>query len=247
MIKKIILSALYLTASAKVFAATPSPNQDGLPANSGIYGDWVGRLSEEIGNLKLVIHIKNEKSGPVATMDSPDQNGYGCPVSRIVVEGDNLTFRIDPLDVTYEGKMDTPSGEIRGTFTQKGMKSPLVLKTMASQNAKNPSELNFTQGSSVPKDLRPSPGEGMCQIQIRNQTGRYVCMGWINSDGNLLHGWSSGEAGHTVSYVGPGCRTNPDSPYKSQVGSVFVILSMNGQILGFGKPSKPGSYDLILE
>ncbi|NBR69313.1 MAG: hypothetical protein EBT69_03925 [Verrucomicrobia bacterium] len=245
--KKIVLLSLWFFLCVCAFANTPSPNPPESSTLSGIYGDWVGRLSEGMGSLKLVIHIRREESGPVATMDSPDQNGYGCPVSKIAVEGENLTFRIEPLDVTYEGKMDTPSGEIRGTFTQRGMKSPLVLKTMASQNAKNPSELNFTQGGNVPKDLRPSPGEGMCQIQIRNQTGHYVCMGWINSDGNLLHGWSNGEAGHTVSYVGPGCRTNPDFPYKSQVGSVFVILTMNGQILGFGKPSKPGSYDLILE
>lgn len=177
MIKKILLSALCLVTPAVLFNANSSPNQGGTPANSGIYGDWVGRLSEGMGGLKLVIHIKSETSGPVATMDSPDQNGYGCPVTKMTADGDNLTFRIEPLDVSYEGKMDTPSGEIRGTFTQRGMKCPLVLKTMASQNAKYPAELNFIEGANVPKDLRPSPGEGVCQVQVHNETKKLYLHG----------------------------------------------------------------------
>jgi len=226
------------------FGADPVP----LPSeSSSMEGSWVGRLSEKIGNLKVVIHIKTPASGPTATLDSPDQGGYGIQVSKISVEGNQLSFRIEPLDVTYQGKMDPSRKEIQGVFVQRGLSSDLVLRPLASLTSQIPSELAFQYSTLAPKDLRPSSGEGECRIHLINGTTDYLCLAQIDGDGNLRHGWSDGKPGQPVFYVAPGGRTAGDRPYLFTTGTPFLVLTLNGKIVGHGKPSKAGQYDLKLE
>lgn len=214
---------------------------------SAFEGDWVGRLSEKIGHLKLILHIQRQPSGFVATMDSPDQNGYGLPVSQISLEGDQVSFRIEPQGIVYQGKFDPKKGEIGGTFFQRGMVSELILRPVASMTAKMPKELLFTYGNKVPKDFRPVAGQGTLGIQLRNETSDYLCLATLNADGNMQCGWSEGRPGNTVFYVGPGCQTTPEAPYRYSVGSTFVVLTVEGRILGFARVNQAGSCVLVVE
>jgi len=218
-----------------------------LATESSFEGDWVGRLSDKMANLKLVFNIPRHPSGFTATMDSPSQRGYGIPVSQISLEGEQVSLRIDRLDVTYQGKFDSKQGEIRGTFFQSGMVSELVLRPLAALTAKLPKELSFTYGTKVPKDFRPISGQGLLRIQLRNETTDYICLATLNAQGNILHGWTDGRPGSPVFYVGPGSRTDPAAPYSYSAGNTFVVLTASGRILGYGRANQAGECELLVE
>lgn len=237
---------------ALFLASVPLPSFGGDPASSpsdssSMEGSWVGRLSEQLGSLKLVLHIKNDGSRLVATMDSPDQNGYGIPVSHISREGNKLSFQIEKLTVEFQGTLDPKKKEIHGTFRQYGMSCDLGFRSLAAMLDQLPSELGFQYAEKLPKDLLPSPGEGSCRIRLFNKTTDYLCLALVDGDGNLRHGWAEGKANTTVFYVSPESQTALDRPYLVAVGTPFVILSLAGRILGYGQPSKAGDYDLKLE
>jgi hypothetical protein len=242
-----VLSCLWIALFlGPLMAGGADPDPAGTNAVS-MEGSWVGRLSEKIGNLKVILHIKPGASGPTATLDSPDQGGYGIPVSKISVEGNQLSFRIDPLELTYQGKLEAGKKEIQGIFVQRGISSELMLRPLGPLTAQIPAELAFQYSALAPKELRPSPGEGECRIHLINGTKDYLCLALIDADGNLRHGWADGKPGQPVFYVGPGSRTAADRPYVMAVGVPFVALTLNGRLVGHGKPSKTGEYDLKLE
>lgn len=238
------LGMLLVGLSPASFGADPSSPQAGI---SSLEGSWVGRLSEKIGNLKLILHIQGGAKGLTATLDSPDQGGYGIPASKISMEGNQLSFRIEQLDVTYQGKLDPSKKEIQGVFVQHGLSSDLVLRPCESLTSQIPSELAFQYSTLAPKDFRPSPAEGECRIHLVNGTKDYICMALLDADGNLRHGWSDGKPGQPVFYIAPGSRTSGDRPYIVATGTPFLVLTLSGRIVGYGKPSQAGQYDLKLE
>ena len=124
---------------------------------------------------------------------------------------------------------------------------PLVMCLASLVYAENSSELNFVAAKKIPKEFRPKTGEGVANIQIVNQTDKFITFGLIGTDGNLRHGWTDGNSGTTSFYVGPGCQTDPKYPYRAVVGACFVIFSLDGQILGHGSPSKVGDYVLTIK
>jgi hypothetical protein len=97
-----------------------------LAATAELAGDWVGVVNFSQQSLHFVLHISGPDSSLKATHDSPDQNGYGMPVSSITFSGATLQFSIQPLGVTYSGDLNS-TGAIVGTFTQRGSSLPLVL------------------------------------------------------------------------------------------------------------------------
>ena len=247
--KKYVLFAL-IASGLSVFGvfALKAQSEPKSTSTTSMDGDWVGRLSEKLANLKVVIHIKTLPTGVVeATLDSPDQGGYGILVSAISIKDNNLSFEIKMLDVTYNGKLNTEKNAISGNFVQRGITSELTFQSLAFAMAKIPSELNFKYGGTIPNDFRPSPEKEECKITLKNKTPDYICLGLINSDGNLQHGWADGNAGMPVFYVSPNSQTNAQRPYSPSVGSAFVILTISGKVIGYGKPSKAGNYELVIE
>jgi hypothetical protein len=246
--KKLNLYALIVmgifSCGVQALKAEPEPKS---ASTTSMDGDWVGRLAENFGNLKIIIHIKTTPTGIEGTTDSPDQGAYGLPISTITVNGDDLTYRINNIDVSFSGKMNAEKKEISGSFFQHGMVSKITFQTLASAMARIPSELNFKYGRTIPNDFRPSPEKEECKITLKNKTADYICLGLINSDGNLQYGWADGNAGMPVFYVSPNSQTNAQRPYSSSVGSAFVILTISGKVIGYGKPSKAGNYELVIE
>lgn len=112
--RTLILAALFL-------AATFANAQD-------ITGDWQGTLITGMGELRLVLHITRAADGSLqATLDSPDQNSNGIPVTAAVVKDSKLNLTVDIIHGTYEGAVASDGKTISGTWSQ-GKALPLDFK-----------------------------------------------------------------------------------------------------------------------
>ncbi len=90
-----------------------------------VSGDWFGILDVGIAQLELVFHITQSDTGYTATMDSPDQNALGIPVSKVTFLPPELKMDVTNLGIFYEGSLK--SDTIVGTFRQAGRDFPLDL------------------------------------------------------------------------------------------------------------------------
>jgi pimeloyl-ACP methyl ester carboxylesterase len=91
-----------------------------------VTGQWNGILKVQGTQLRVVFHIDKAESGYSATMDSPDQNAKGIPVSSATFENSTLKLVATALRMEYEGILK-PEGIIEGTFKQAGLSVPLNL------------------------------------------------------------------------------------------------------------------------
>ena len=105
-----------ITALQETKKKTPKP--------SDIDGAWIGGRSR----LRFVLHIITYEDGMTAEHDSPDQNGFGIPVTTITRDGAELKFEIKPIRGSYEGNINPELTTISGTWKQGGRSLPLVLK-----------------------------------------------------------------------------------------------------------------------
>ena len=97
-----------------------------------VEGDWQGTLKVSAGEVRLVLHVtKDEKGGLKATLDSPDPNARGIPVTSISFVEPALRFEIQEIG-SFEGAIDKELATVSGTWTvaatQGGGSAPLVLK-----------------------------------------------------------------------------------------------------------------------
>lgn len=95
---------------------------------SDIDGDWMGTLDAGVMKLRAVFHITNTEDGPIATMDSPDQNAKGIPVTAVTRTGSSFKLELKQIAGTFEGKISEDLRTMDGTWTQGGRTLPLVLK-----------------------------------------------------------------------------------------------------------------------
>lgn len=93
-----------------------------------ITGDWNSALKIQTLQLRLVFHIQNENGILSATMDSPDQNGFGIPAEKITFDAPYLSIEIPKLRFNYEGKVNADFTEIEGALTQMGQSFPLNMQ-----------------------------------------------------------------------------------------------------------------------
>lgn len=91
-----------------------------------ITGQWNGALKIQGTQLRIVFHISKTETGYSATMDSPDQNAKGIPVSSVSFDNSKLKLVAANLGLEYGGLLK-PEKIIEGTFKQGGMSIPLNL------------------------------------------------------------------------------------------------------------------------
>ena len=91
-----------------------------------IAGQWNGILNVQGISLRIVFHINKTGDSHSATMDSPDQNATGIPVTSTTFDGSKLSLAIPTIGLLYEGAFEIDS--IVGTFKQSGLSIPLTLK-----------------------------------------------------------------------------------------------------------------------
>jgi pimeloyl-ACP methyl ester carboxylesterase len=90
-----------------------------------ITGQWNGALKIQGNQLRIVFHISKTDTGFTATMDSPDQNAKGIPVTTTTFENSKLKLEITNLKFEYDGELD--GSVIKGTLKQNGQVFPLDL------------------------------------------------------------------------------------------------------------------------
>lgn len=91
-----------------------------------ITGDWNGVLNVQGIQLRLVFHISRTEGVYSATVDSPDQNVTGIPVTAVSYEQSVLKLSVAAIGMEYEGALGA-DGNIKGTFKQAGQAFPLDL------------------------------------------------------------------------------------------------------------------------
>ncbi len=95
---------------------------------SDIDGAWMGTLDAGAMKLRIVFHITNTQDGLTATMDSPDQNAKGLPVTSVTRGGASLKLELKQMAGEFDGKIAQDLTTMEGTWTQRGNSLPLVLK-----------------------------------------------------------------------------------------------------------------------
>ena len=92
-----------------------------------LLGAWNGKLTLPGGSLTIVFRFERTEKGEfTGSLDSPDQGGYGIPVTDISISDGDFILKIPRINAEYKGKMT--NNEITGKFTQVGNAMPLNLK-----------------------------------------------------------------------------------------------------------------------
>src|SRR5215469_9279963 len=141
------VAGLFFVPAKSQSASTPSADST-KPAN--ITGDWLGTLTIGATRLRIVFHITEGAGGLEATIDSPDQNASGLPVSAVRVSGPAVTLESTHLNAIFEGKISTDLNTLDGTWKQGILESPLTLRRV-----KDKAELALPARPQNPK--RPYP------------------------------------------------------------------------------------------
>jgi uncharacterized protein len=108
--------------------AAPIQTEHKPAAPSDIDGAWMGTLDLGGIELRLVFHITNTADGLTATMDSPDQNKTGLPVTVVTRNGSSLKLEMKQISGVFDGKITEDHSSMVGTWSQRGNSFPLVLK-----------------------------------------------------------------------------------------------------------------------
>ena len=101
-------------------------------AFSQLEGEWKGSIEIQGAKLRIVFHIEKTEEKLTATFDSPDQNAFGLSVEEVLLDESNVVIRIPMIGAIYNGKMNSNSDEINGTFEQGGLAIPLNLELVES-------------------------------------------------------------------------------------------------------------------
>ena len=134
-------------------------------AAQSVAGDWQGTLKFGPGELRLVLHITETGAELAGTIDSPDQNVKGIPVSAISRKGNALKLDLMSIQGGYEGIVDAGATSIKGTWTQLGMSAPLDW----SRAVATPARARAVKGSDVDGDWEGILG-GMLRLVIHVTT-----------------------------------------------------------------------------
>ncbi len=98
-------------------------------------GNWEGKLSVSGISLRIRFHIKKNRGGDLtATMDSPDQNANGIPVTKATQDQDNIKLDVQAIRGSYEGTIQPGTDSISGKWMQGGQTVQLNLKRIIGQS-----------------------------------------------------------------------------------------------------------------
>jgi uncharacterized protein len=108
---KIIIFTICLACSGvSSFAQTPLKNQE----------SWKGTLNVSGMSLRIVFNVGLDEQGKlVGTLDSPDQNAFGIPLSEVNATEDSLIIKANNIGMLYKGKK-IRTETIEGKFSQGG-------------------------------------------------------------------------------------------------------------------------------
>lgn len=90
-------------------------------------GKWSGPLTQFGTTTKFVVNIDVKDGIVVPTLDSPDQNAFGIPVSDFKQTNDSVSFKLAIASAVFAGTLDRNNQKIKGIWTQRGTEYPLNL------------------------------------------------------------------------------------------------------------------------
>lgn len=121
--KKILFLILFLvliTVSSSLSAQTTSSNKT-------VAGSWLGKISADGMELRVVFNLKIEKDSLICTLDSPDQGAADIPCGKVTLDKQKLVVLAPDINGEYTGTV-TSDSTINGTWSQNGGTFPLDLK-----------------------------------------------------------------------------------------------------------------------
>lgn len=96
--------------------------------NSVLPGSWMGKLSADGMELRVVFNLKLvQRDSLTVTLDSPDQNAKDIPAGPVIVENQKIIIKAPDINGQYDGTVANDS-TITGTWSQNGVTFPLDIK-----------------------------------------------------------------------------------------------------------------------
>lgn len=93
---------------------------------NSLTGKWTGELNAGGNVLRIVFNIiQDDDENFSATLDSPDQNAIGIPVTEIICNNNLITLIINAVAGKYEGEISTDGQSMTGTWSQGTVRLPL--------------------------------------------------------------------------------------------------------------------------
>ena len=188
-----VLSAM---AGTTLLMAAPATAQDAVGYCQGTL-----QITPQFA-LPLGVDLERGEDGRLTgTLDSPDQNAFGIPLTEVAAEGGVLSFQVQPLSASYVGRWDASAGAWNGTFTQARQVLPLVLTAGERPERRAPRPL--------PADWTP-PGDAaigaLLETRIAARAGAGMVVGVVEPGGARIvaRGPAGGSAfdGDTVFEIG---------------------------------------------
>lgn len=96
-----------------------------------VSGSWEGKLKVQGTELRLIFNLIETDGVYEGTMDSPDQNAFGIPLSDVLVMNDSVTLHLKAAGISYRGKVNGES--CSGMFKQGVFEVELSLKKTTSE------------------------------------------------------------------------------------------------------------------
>ena len=115
-----LIAVLIFTASTIVYSQT-------------IEGTWEGKLDLGLQQLPLVFNFEPANEGWKGSLDSPQQNAFGIPLTAVLFDGTVLSLQISSLGADFEGTLINNS--IVGQFKQAGLSLSLTLNRSKKKEA----------------------------------------------------------------------------------------------------------------
>jgi hypothetical protein len=107
-------------------AIGPAWAQQAADEHRRVAGAWMGALALDIP-FRVVLTVR-AGGGPLSgTMDFPDQNVRGLPLTEARMAGDSLHLRLAPAAVSFAGRL-MAGDSIVGTFAQGAQRFPLTFR-----------------------------------------------------------------------------------------------------------------------
>ena len=117
---------------AAVRAQTPAP-PTAVPDAPGLAGVWQGPLPIPGGSLPVAFAVQQPAASKlIATLDLPARRMSRVPVS-VTLKGDSVVFFAVKANCRYACVRAAGGQELRGTWTQPGLRVPLLLRRAAAQ------------------------------------------------------------------------------------------------------------------
>lgn len=118
----------YFLIIAVLVMITSSLNAQSKVKNTILPGSWMGKLSADGMELRVVFNLKLvQKDSLIVTLDSPDQGAKDIPAGPVLVENKKVIIKAPGINGQYEGTVVSDS-TITGTWSQNGGNLPLDLK-----------------------------------------------------------------------------------------------------------------------